>query len=357
MRPVPLILIAILSIAGASPARAGEKLVYAVVHKGTDYSAAKTDVVSIDPESGEKRTVFSDEGSPIVLLQRLYVFHFPVAGGSRLFAHAAARGGALPFPGNGALYELSADGSGSFRRIAPVVGEESLGEIFADSAGARVGYVNRLEGRRYVIVHDTDTGTLLRRIDVTDLFLDCYPSGMGWSDGGRTIFFSLDTGDADLASEESVERAGVYLMDAKDDRVTKLKPVPPREGYLPPLAQRAIGALPAGRYAIETMQSPKRPRAEGGGSFFAVVVLDPETGPVGDVSFSPDCGLYSGVRVEYRLSPSGRYLAAAPLPISSSSSSCDVYLKDLRGGAEKNLLSIPGDGLKGPFLGLVGWIE
>jgi hypothetical protein len=355
VKHVPLILAAVLSLAWASPARAGEELVCAVVHKGADYTAARTDLLSIDPDSGERRILFSDEGLPIVLQQRLYAFHFPVVGGSKLFAHAVARGETQSFPGNGALYELSAGGSNSFRKIAAVVGDESIGDIFADSTGERLGYVSRLDGRQYVIVHDVETGGLLRRIDVTDLVLDCHVSGMGWSNGGRELFFSLETGDADLTSEESYEHAGVYAMDTVDDRVTKLKPVPALEGYGPPHAQRVIGVLPPDRYVIETEQHPTRAPGKGSGSHFAVVVIRPGTGLVEDVSFDKGCGLYSGVRVEYRISQSGRYLAAAPLTISSSSSSCDVCIKDLRGGAERVLLSIPTDGLDGPFLGLVGW--
>jgi hypothetical protein len=67
--------------------------------------------------------------------------------------------------------------------------------------------------------------------------------------------------------------------------------------------------------------------------------------------------LYSGIRVNYQLSPAGRYLAAAKLPISSSAVSCDIWLKNLATGEERKILSLPTHGLQGPFLGLVGWLD
>lgn len=75
----------------AQGAWAAEKLVYAVAHKGSGYTVVKTEILSVDPETAEKRLIFSDNTTSIVVIQNPYVFHFPVVGGDKLFAHAAER--------------------------------------------------------------------------------------------------------------------------------------------------------------------------------------------------------------------------------------------------------------------------
>jgi hypothetical protein len=350
-----LILVGLLAL--TAPAWGGEKLVCVVVHKGTDYRAAKTEIITVDPESAEKQIVFSDEDAAIVLLQRLYVFHFPAVGGGKLFAHGAERGKPVQFPGNASLYELSADGSDSFRRIASVIGGESLGDIFVNPAGTRIGYVNRLGRKQYIFIHDVKTGELIHQVDVTEVLLDCYASGIGWLPGGDTLFFSLETGDVHITSDESYDRVGVYTMDESGDNLTKLGPVPAREGFHPPETVRVIGVLPTGEYVLETMQQRLRGVPGKDQRIFAILKSKLSSGYAEDISFSLESRLYSGIRVSYKLSSSGKYLAAAALPISSSSNSTDIWLKNVAARHEKKLLSIATDGLNGPFLGLVGWFD
>jgi hypothetical protein len=336
---------------------AGEELVYAVVYKGSGYIAVRTEIVSIDLETAEKRLVFSDEKTSIVLLQHLYVFHFPVAGGRKLFAHAAQRGKHIPSPGNVSLYELSADGSNSFRRIAPVSGTESLGDIFVNSTGTRIGYINRINRKQYIFVHDVVTGKFLHQVDITDMFLDCFASSIGWLPHSEKLYFSLETGDEHVTSEASYGRVGTYFMDERGEHLTKLSAVPALEGFRQPETVRMIGVLPTGEYVFETMQRKKCSAHEQNRTFFAVVKLKTDPLSVEDISFSPTTKLYSGIRVSYQLSPSGKYLTAASLPISSSAISYDIWLKDLQTGKERKILLLPTKGLQGPFLGIVGWLD
>jgi hypothetical protein len=344
-------------LAFAPGAWAGERLIYAVVYKGAGYTAVKTEMFSIDPETAEKRLLFSDEKTSIVLLQRLYVFHFPVVGGRKLFAHAAERGSPVPFPGNGSLYELSGDGSNSFRRITHVLGAESLGDIFVNSTGTRIGYINRMHGRQYIFVHDVATGRLLHQVDITDKFLDCFASSIGWLPGTARLYFSLETGDEHVTSEESYRRAGTYTMDESGAGWSKLAALPPREGFFPPDEVRVIGISPSGEYVFETMQRKKGPSPGQNQYVPAVLKLKNDVSGFEDISFGTATKLYSGIRVNYQLSPAGRYLAAARLPISSSAVSCDICLKNLPTGEERKILSLPTHGLQGPFLGLVGWLD
>jgi hypothetical protein len=82
----------------AQVAWAGEKLVYAVVYKGSNYAAVRTEIISLDPETAEKQLVFSDEKTSIVLVQNRYVFHFPVVGGASCLPMPPSGAGLFPFP-------------------------------------------------------------------------------------------------------------------------------------------------------------------------------------------------------------------------------------------------------------------
>jgi len=336
---------------------AGEKLVYAVVYKGVNYAAVKTEILSVDLETAEKQLVFSDEKTSIVLVQNLYAFHFPVVGGGKLFAHAAERGRSVPFPGNASLYELSADGSNLFRRICPILGVESIGNIFVNSTGTRIGYTNRLNRKQYIFLHDVVTGTLLSQVDITDKFLDCYASSIGWVPRSKRLYFSLETGDDHVTSKASYARVGTYFMDERSQHLKKLPALPAAKGFFSPETARMIGVLPTGEYVFETMQFTKRPSRGYNKYHFALLIVKRDFSDTKDISFSPATTLYSGIRVSYQLSPSGKHVSAASLPVSSSAVSSDVWLKDLHTGKERNILSLPTEGLQGPFLGLVGWLD
>jgi hypothetical protein len=336
---------------------AGEKLVYAISYKGSDYTAVKTEIIAIDPETAEKYVIFSDEKASIVLVEKLYVFHFPVVAGGKLFAHAAERGKTVPFPGNASLYELSIDGSNLFRRICPVLGVESVGDIFINSAGTRIGYINRMNRKQYVFIHDIVTGILLSQVDITDKFLDCYASSIGWVPRSERLYFSLETGDDHVTSEASYARVGTYLMDEGGRQLERLPAIPAAKGFSPPQSTRMIGVLPTGSYVFETMHFPRPSTDEPNQHHFAVLKVKGDFSYSDDISFSRAAGLYSGIRVTYQLSPSGKYLSAARLPVPSSATSSDVLLKNLETGRESTILSISKEGFQGPFLGLVGWID
>ena len=64
-----------------------------------------------------------------------------------------------------------------------------------------------------------------------------------------------------------------------------------------------------------------------------------------------------GYGVGFKMSPSGRYVAAVKRLLSRQDTANHIWLKDLETGRERILLSLPADQIQGPFLGLVGWIE
>jgi len=336
-----------------------ERLVYSVGYKnsGHGYTVVKTEVFSIDPATREKQIIFSDDMTPITVIQIPFVFHFPVVGGNKLFAHAAERDKSRPFPGNGSLYELSIDGSNRVRRICSVIGAESLGDIFVNSTGTRIGYINRVDRKQYVFIHDVGTGTLLSRIDVANSFLDCYASTIGWLPGSQKLYFSLKTGCDDATSDESYAQVGTYFMDEDGKHVKKLPALKAINGYFPPESTDLIGVLPTDQYVFEVIpyrSNLSRGPAEG---HRALLSVSKDYSRVEDVSFRQATTLYNGAKVYYQLSPSGKYLSAAQLPVVFSAISWDIWLKDLENGRERIVVSLPTEKAKGPYLGVVGWIQ
>jgi hypothetical protein len=149
---------------------------------------------------------------------------------------------------------------------------------------------------------------------------------------------------------------GTYVMDENGEHIKKISSPPAREGYWPPESARMIAALPSGEYLLETVQHEKRTKAGPDRTRATVVRFNPGSGATQDVGFT-DSDLYAGARVDYEASSSGRYLAAAKLPVSASATSMTVWVKDIQAGKERKLLTIPTKGMQGPFVGLVGWID
>jgi hypothetical protein len=237
------------------------------------------------------------------------------------------------------------------------LGVESIGNIFVNSTGTRLGYINRLNRKQYIFVHDVVTGTLLSQLDITDKFLDCFASSIGWVPQSGKIYFSLETGDEHVTSKASYARVGNYFIDERSQHLKKLPAFPATKGFFSPETARLIGILPSGECVFETMQPTKRPSRERNQYHFGLLKVKRDLSDIKDISFSRATTLYSGIRVSYQLSPSGKYLSAASLPVSSSAVFSDVWLKDLHTGKESNILSLPTEGLQGPFLGLVGWLD
>jgi hypothetical protein len=337
--------------------QAGEKLITCVVHKGSGYVAQTTEIFSVDPVSGEKKLIYSDQNSSIVVKQQLYVFHFPAIGGGKIFAQAQERGKVAPFPGNAWLYQFSIDGSNEHRGIAQVLSEESCRDISANPAGTLIAYLNRLNGKQMFFVHDVATGKLVHQVDISNTFLDCYAGSMGWFSGSDRFYFSLLTGDVDVTSDESFKRVGTYVMDADGMNMIKLPALPQRQDGWPIESARLLGIIPGNEYIFEIMQNLKNPAPGEKQLLLTIIKMNPEKGSFKDISFNPASGLYSGIQVNYQLSPSGKYLAAAALPVSAQAKTCDVWLKDLQTSTERILISAPMNGMQGPFAGLAGWIN
>jgi hypothetical protein len=210
-----------------------------------------------------------------------------------------------------------------------------------------------MKRRRYVFVHDTATGKLIHQIDVTDNFLDSSVSSIGWIPGRNELYVSLEATNAGLTSAEPQPHSGTFFMETASGRFAR---IPTMEGLLPPGQARMIGVLPDGRYILETMQFESLPSSGQGLHRVRLMSVSNDFSALQEISFTPESSFYAGVRVRYQLSPSGRYLSAASLPVSADADACDIWLKDLKTGDETKLLSYPSDGLNGPFALPVGWL-
>ncbi len=182
---------------------------------------AKTEIFAVDVRTANRRVVFSDADLDWLLLPA-----YPgggerqtmVTAGGRVFARGlprnSYRGGWPTFPA--ALYELKIDGSNQGRKIFDIEGNLETGSnfrnLFADPSGARIGYLDYENGKLYLYLRETSQGSLLRRIDMSRITLDCLVTNIGFHPDGQRIFFMLDTGDVDSTSKASYGRVGTYLM-------------------------------------------------------------------------------------------------------------------------------------------------
>jgi hypothetical protein len=238
-------------------AGAGQTLLYSLSTGDPTPSPriAKTEIFAVDVQTGNRRVVFSDAGLDWLLLPA-----YPgggerqtmVTAGGRVFARGLSRnsyrGGWPTYPA--ALYELKMDGSNLGRKLFDIEGNLETGSnfrnLFTDSAGARIGYLNYENGKPYLYLRETSRGALLRRIDLSRITLECLVTNIGFVPDGQRVFFTLDTGDEDATSKASYGRVGNYLMKTDGS-------APVRTGRMPNL----VAPLSGGRnlYAGQTLSS------------------------------------------------------------------------------------------------------
>jgi hypothetical protein len=331
----------VLTLATAAPTLASERLVYAVASKGQAFVAEKTEIFSVDLDTGQRTLLFSDEHTSIRLIEQLYVFHWPLFAGGRLFAHAIERGRVPAFPGNAALYELKADGSNLSRKIADIVSDESVGDLFAKPDGRLVGYFAQRGRQRLFVEVDTDTGQEVHRIDLTRTMRDCLVASAGWLHG-EEVFFTIEAVDLDAVSPGSEEQVGTYFMDEDGGNLHRVREIP----GAPDVARRMLGVAADGAYLYEDA-------GIGGGT--SVTKIDPTTGKKTSVGFHAAAVSRSNIRLAYCLSPSGDEVAATKVTSGMDRLPWVIWVRSFSRDSEKPAVSIPTAGMAGPFVGIVGW--
>ncbi len=347
-----------------SPVFAGERLLYALRQESLKRypDIVSTRVYSISAKTRESRQVFSDEHTAVLLLPRRGMPGHPgevlACSRDRLFAHGVERrlNPGRWYPYKGAIYELSLDGSNRIRRVFDVIGDQSLSEIFVNPAGRKIGYVNYLNQRKFVFVHETQTGRLLRQFDASPVWADCFAATIGWVPEESRLFFTLDTGDVHVTSEESYGKRGTYLVLDNGKDLVKLKegeiafPLEPgcsRAFDGPP---RLIGISPDKSYLFRDFVSCGR---QGISELLYEVNLSKES--LKQIPTRASRGLNW-----FKLSAGGESLAFTVKSYAKDGRYEwveDLWVKNLRSGEEKKVFTLDNQPFKGFHLGVVGWIR
>lgn len=350
-----------------SKVEAEEKLLYAIRYESLQRypDIVITKIYSLDPVGGESHLIFSDENSTILLLPRRGMPGHPgevlVSSKNRVFAHAVEkrlRPGRW-YPHKASVYELSVDGSHQARKIFDVIGEQSLAEIFVDSSGTKIGYINFLDKETFVFIHHAQTGKLLHKINANGIFLDCFVSTIGWLPNEKRLYFTLDTGDVHVTSNDSYKKRGAYIINEDGTGLTKL----PDKLVLFPLEKdfwratesppQFIGGSPDGTYIFRDVHSN---RSYGGIQTTSLLYkVNPETHFQMRIPLKISAGLNW-----FKLSPTVRHIAFTEKVYSGDGSFKwieHLWIKDVSSGEEKILFSLDNRPFKGRYLGLVGWLN
>ncbi len=347
-----------------SPVWASEKLLYALRHESIKRypDIVYTRIYSLDSEGGESQLLFSDERTDIMILPKRGMPGHPgevlVSSRNRLFAHAVERrlNPGRWYPYKASIYELSVDGSNQFRKLLDVIGEQSLSETCVNLAGTRIAYINYLDQRKFIFVHEIQTGKLLYQFDVSALFLDCFAATIGWLPDGKRLFFTLDTGDVHVTSQESYGKKGTYLVRENGTGLVRLKDelvmVPLERGCYratdsPP---RLIGALQKGSYVFRDFVRCGLTEASE-----MLYKVNLSTASRAKIPLMISKGLNW-----FKLSHSGEHLAFTQKSYSRDGRYEwveDIWVKNLRSGREEKLFSLDNKPFRGYYVGLVGWIQ
>jgi hypothetical protein len=353
----------------STAALGAEKLVYSVTtgQSGRWPQIEKTEIFAVDPQGGQSQAVFSDSDADFLLMtlgERL-----TAAAGRRVFALGVDRKNYQNgFPHfSAAVYELSTDGSNHARKIFDVEGENgstNFRDLFVNPTGSKIGHINSLGGKWYIILHDTANGKLLLKMDLTPIVLDCFVRDIGWMPDGKRLFFTLETGDVDMTSRASYARAGSYLMPdtggAPVRVASDLTAHPRRPGYQPvaDTATTLLGQLPDGSYLLSEFQwkqgTEVRPPAKAVTFLYTMSSITRSR-----KDFLTDANVTLG---SLHLSASGRLVSyveshgeqrVGPDLIDNRT----VHVLDLATGKDQNLFSFPAKLLNLPATELIGWLD
>ncbi|MGO9211628.1 MAG: hypothetical protein ACLPXM_17860 [Terriglobales bacterium] len=350
----------------AQAARASESLVYAVSTGETKPSQAlpKTEIFIVDSESGKQRLVFSDADTELLLLPGSDVQSDIVAAGGRIFSRGVERklytNGRSDSPA--AVFELPTSRSGKARKIFDIENEVPMGSnfrnLFISPTGAKIGYMKVINGKPYLFLHETSTGKLLRKMDLSQMVFDLFVTSIGWMPDGERLFFTLDRSDEDDNWRLPESQVGSYVMKEDGSGLARIAPEAAMHPKRPGLQANAVGAavvlgaLPDGRYLLRDFQVGP-PSAHPGTYLYT---LD----PLANTQKTLSTDVPGELRC-FRLSRSGRKLAllateqeSNTTEVSTGSKAVSVF--DVESGQGRKLFyfTIKPDGPA--WIDLIGWL-
>lgn len=304
-----------------------------------------TEIYLFDPASGEKKLVFSEAATPLVLVSPSPFGgqDTMVAAEGRLFAQGRElqRAGSSPY----SVYELFLDGSNRYRKVTELQDKDDIAgnfwhpqQVFVNPGGTKVGVLKWVGNSDYIFIHDVATGTLLHKTDLHQVFPGCEPSKLGWTADGERLFFMLSEGEADGMTKDSCARIGSWAMKEDGSGLERM-----------PWTNFAEAGLPGSRYLFRGSQWNPKSKSRTPSTF--LYVADAKTGARKDYALSAQGTLYC-----CRVSDSGRFVAF--LEEKSFGEPFPVWMLDLETGKEQVIFSFPtGKTTKEPWSGLIGWLR
>jgi len=284
-----------------------ERLVYAVTAPAP--GGYSSQVFTIAPGDKQPAPLFSDASLPVILAFSPRSGTAPLetaVAGKSLFTPARERWLSSSARAN-AIYEFALDSPGKYRKILDLPPGERVDKLAVSSDGATLAYAS-LTGRGLTLfVHDVKSGRLLHHVDMMKIIGDCNLARLGWLPDNQTLFFTLETGDADSTTDQDYKIQGSWTMKPDGSSAAHLPPAIgtlKKPGYsihpdLPPLMLGAIN----GQYVFNLWMDQRGSRSFTPGIF--ILFSDPRSGATeSDLMLQQPAGLYW-----FLLSPSGRQLA------------------------------------------------
>jgi hypothetical protein len=200
---------------------AGERVIYAFYYERPQ----RMEIFAFDQITKVTTRIFSDQGTPIELLPREGSGNYPglvtVTANGRLFAQGIERsryvGSTSP---NTTLYELSTDGSNHYRKICELVGGHSLSRLLVNSCATILVYWNFSNEGQFLFVHNVESGKLIKRINVTNIFPDYGVRNLDWYPGTDSLVFCITGGPE---GDGDPDQFGTHILDIKSGKSNKLE--------------------------------------------------------------------------------------------------------------------------------------
>jgi hypothetical protein len=359
------IVLMIVVLCGITNCSSATSLLYSVSQTEPQNGFVKTDIMTISVENGERKVVFSDEHSDIVLLppHNSYVNEVMVTASGHLFARGISRS---RYPGGlyegscwrgcstrASIYELTVDGSNKYRKLFDIEGEQHLNDVrrlFANELGTKIGYVNMIGEETYLFVHDSKSGSLLHRTSLSKFLLDCFVFNIGWLKDGK-VFLNVDTIMSPKC--ESKGLPGNYVMTEDGETVKRIPSklaAMPTDSRIPNRPYPMIGEF-QDSYLFQSHSWTNNPSRNNKGFLIGV---NPVTG--------------SRSVIPFRTSPgsSRQFFIAAAQKLAAFVKENDgdgisrVWIKNFESNEEKELFSFPfrlgSNTADSQRIGVIGWL-
>ena len=162
-----------------------------------------------------------------------------------------------------AVYELSQNRSGRAKKVFDIEPDVTMNggflNLIVSPIGSKIGYMF-YSGKPYLFVHDTATGKLLRKLDLSKSVLDYSVSTIGWMPDGERLFFTLDRTEEDDNWKLPDSKVGSYVMNDDGSGLERIAAEAAMHPNRPGLQANAVGAavvlgaLPGGGYLVRDSQ-------------------------------------------------------------------------------------------------------